>query len=55
MKTTAFKVQLSKGDDELIITFIEQPNELLAVLAASQAYPGFTVDSIATILYSLHV
>ena len=46
-----FKLQLSNAQTgELIRTFIEQPNELLAVLTASKAYQGFTVDSIATVL-----
>ena len=45
-----FKIQLSNQQGELIRTIVEQPNELLAVLAASQAYPGFKVDSVATML-----
>jgi hypothetical protein len=53
MQTKTFYVQLSKPDGESIKTIIEQPNELMAVLAASNAYQGFKVDSVASfLLYS---
>ena len=45
-----YKLQLSRPQGEIIRTIIEQPNELIAVLTALQAYPGFKVDSVATML-----
>ena len=53
MRTKTFYVQLSKPDGECIKAIIEQPNELMAVLAASKTYHEFTVDSVASyLLYS---
>ena len=50
MQTKTFYVQLSTPKGECIKTIIQQPNELMAALAASNAYQGFTVDSVASLL-----
>jgi hypothetical protein len=50
MKTQTYVVRLSNADGDYVATVIEQPNEGLALLVASQAYPDLYIESIAQLL-----